>query len=208
MIRVAVVDDHPVTRRGLIAILSGVADIGVVAGVADIVAVVDAGRTVDVLIVDPYPFAEPPRLATVRASADRTAVVAWSASHDRGDVFAALKAGARGYVTKDSQDDVYLAAVRCVGAGGVFLSSTAARSRASTVAGPAAQRAMLSEREREALAYVGGGFTHQQTATRMGVSKATVDTYIGRIRTKLQVGNKAELALAALRYVDHPAVRL
>jgi two-component system, NarL family, nitrate/nitrite response regulator NarL len=57
-------------------------------------------------------------------------------------------------------------------------------------------------REQQALAYIGRGFTHQQTATRMGVSKATVDTYIGRVRSKLNLGNKAELALAALRYVE------
>jgi DNA-binding NarL/FixJ family response regulator len=62
----------------------------------------------------------------------------------------------------------------------------------------------LSPREQEALTYIARGFTHQQTATRMGVSKATVDTYIARIRTKLNLGNKAELALAALRYLSPP----
>ena len=60
---------------------------------------------------------------------------------------------------------------------------------------------MLSWRERQALSYIARGYTHQQTATRMGVSKATVDTYVGRVRTKLRLGNKAELALAALRYL-------
>ncbi len=64
------------------------------------------------------------------------------------------------------------------------------------------ERALLSEREQQALALVARGFTHQLAARRMGVSKATVDTYIGRIRVKLQVGNKAELALAALRHLD------
>jgi DNA-binding NarL/FixJ family response regulator len=56
----------------------------------------------------------------------------------------------------------------------------------------------LSQREREALGYVAAGYTHQQTATRMRVTKSTVDTFIGRIRTKLGVGNKAELAALAL----------
>jgi DNA-binding CsgD family transcriptional regulator len=58
---------------------------------------------------------------------------------------------------------------------------------------------MLSRRERETLSYIARGFTHQQTATRMGVSKATVDTYVARVRAKLNLGNKAELAIAALR---------
>ncbi|GIH15703.1 hypothetical protein Raf01_38750 [Rugosimonospora africana] len=56
----------------------------------------------------------------------------------------------------------------------------------------------LSEREREALAYVAAGYTHQQTASRMRVAKSTVDTFIARIRTKLGVGNKAELTALAL----------
>jgi DNA-binding CsgD family transcriptional regulator len=62
--------------------------------------------------------------------------------------------------------------------------------------GSAAER--LSERERETLAWIAAGYTHQQTARRMSVSKSTVDTYIARVRGKLGVGNKAELALAAV----------
>lgn len=68
----------------------------------------------------------------------------------------------------------------------------------STVAVPAAQTDLLSPREREALAYIAAGFTHQQTARRMRVSKATVDTFVLRIRTKLGVGNKAELTRLGL----------
>jgi two-component system, NarL family, nitrate/nitrite response regulator NarL len=61
---------------------------------------------------------------------------------------------------------------------------------------------VLSRREQQALAYIARGYTHQQAARRMGVSKATVDTYVGRVRTKLHLGNKAQLALAALRYLE------
>jgi DNA-binding NarL/FixJ family response regulator len=56
----------------------------------------------------------------------------------------------------------------------------------------------LSPREEQTLRYVAEGFTHSQIATRLGVSTTTVDTYIQRIRTKLGVGNKAQLALAAV----------
>jgi DNA-binding CsgD family transcriptional regulator len=56
----------------------------------------------------------------------------------------------------------------------------------------------LSRRERETLAYIGAGYTHQQTATRMAISTATVNTFVSRIRTKLGVGNKAELAQLAV----------
>jgi len=59
-------------------------------------------------------------------------------------------------------------------------------------------RDTLSQREREALSYIAAGYTHQQTATRMRVTRSTVDTFITRIRTKLGVGNKAELTMAAM----------
>jgi len=65
----------------------------------------------------------------------------------------------------------------------------------------ARSRPVLSARERETLSYIARGFTHAQTARRMRVSTATVDTYVARIRAKLQIGNKAELALAALEHV-------
>jgi DNA-binding CsgD family transcriptional regulator len=64
------------------------------------------------------------------------------------------------------------------------------------------RRPALSPRERHTLSLIARGYTHQQAATRMGISKATVDTYVARIRAKLKVGNKAELAVAALRYVE------
>jgi DNA-binding NarL/FixJ family response regulator len=63
-------------------------------------------------------------------------------------------------------------------------------------------RTSLSAREQETLAYIAHGLTHSQIAARMRVSKATVDTYVARIRGKLGLGNKAELALAALEHVQ------
>ncbi len=71
--------------------------------------------------------------------------------------------------------------------------------------------ARLSGREQEALSYIAAGFTHAQTATRMGVTKATVDTYVDRIRRKLGLGNKAELTRAALSLATaspHPPERV
>jgi DNA-binding NarL/FixJ family response regulator len=64
---------------------------------------------------------------------------------------------------------------------------------------PPDPRALLSPREEQALDLIARGYTHAQAATRMGVTKATVDTYVERIRAKLQVGNKAELTRAALQ---------
>jgi two-component system, NarL family, nitrate/nitrite response regulator NarL len=204
MIRVAIVDTHPVARRGLMAILSTVPDVDVVALAADPAGLWRTGlESVDVVVGDPYPLGEPAWLPAIRDLTARVAVLVVSASRDPADAAAAMQAGARGYLTKHTRDEGYVAAIRAVAAGGVYLG----QSLVGVPGGPnGASRVpplpVLSDREQEALAYIGRGFTHQQTARRMGVSKATVDTYIGRIRTKLRVGNKAELALAALRYVE------
>lgn len=60
--------------------------------------------------------------------------------------------------------------------------------------------ASLSERERQVLLCIGDGYTHDQTARRLGISTHTVDTYVKRVRSKLGLGNKAELARAAIYY--------
>ena len=205
MIRVIVIDDQPVARRGLMWILSGAADIDVVAEAADPASVVGDNVAADVVVCDPFPAGAARRLGAVRELSARAAVLVWSASRDATDVFAAMRAGAKGYLTKAAEDHTYLSAVRRVASGGVYLPAPwVGLTRPSRARDLTATRIVLSEREREALAYVGRGFTHAQTARRMGVSKATVDTYIGRVRAKLRVGNKAELALAALQYVGHP----
>src|SRR5258706_2031503 len=106
MIRVAIVDDHPVARHGLTAILSAVPERQVVAAVADRARLPLAGA-VDVVVCDPYPFREPPRLEVVRELAAWVAVLVMSASQDSADLLAAMQAGARGYVTKHAGDEVY-----------------------------------------------------------------------------------------------------
>ncbi len=136
---------------------------------------------------------------------------------------AAMDAGAAGYVCKQADRDVYLAGVRSVVSGGIYVycpsrgggaampvmvgqvlagTSAAGGSTSRAVPPRTGTRPTLSDREQQTLAHVGAGFTHCQTARRMGVSKATVDTYTARIRGKLLLGNKAGLALAALRYVE------
>jgi DNA-binding NarL/FixJ family response regulator len=209
VLRVAIVDDHPVARYGLAAILSTVPDLEVVATVAACaeLPVTDTGTVAaDLVIIDLYLVGGRPALADItRLSAQRPVLVV-SASRAPADVLAAMQAGASGYLTKHATGDAYVTAIREVVGGGFYLSAQLADllHAATDAPRPPVGRDELSRREQEALAYIARGFTHQQTATRMGVSKATVDTYIARIRTKLGLGNKAELALAALRYLSPP----
>jgi DNA-binding NarL/FixJ family response regulator len=209
VLRVAIVDDHPVARHGLATILAPADDLEIVAAVAACAELPtdDSGAVAaDLVILDLYLADGRPALADITRLSGQRPVLVVSASRAPADVLAAMQAGASGYLTKHAAEDAYLTAIRSLSAGGFYLSAQLADllQAATETRRPAAEREQLSPREQEALAYIARGFTHSQTATRMGVSKATVDTYIARIRTKLSLGNKAELALAALRYLTPP----
>jgi two-component system, NarL family, nitrate/nitrite response regulator NarL len=204
--RVAAIDDHPVARYGLAAILGAAPDTQVVAVVADPAELPrDAHGAVaaDVVVVDLYLTDKTPSLDLIAELSASVPVLVVSASQEPADVLAAMQAGASGYLTKRAAESHYRAALRTVHDGGFHLSAQLADLIQAATQGisPATAPTELSAREREVLAYIARGFTHQQAATRMGVSTATVNTYVVRIRAKLRLGNKAELTLAALRYL-------
>jgi DNA-binding NarL/FixJ family response regulator len=209
MLRIAVVDDHPVARHGMANILDPVPDLQVVAAVDGVAALPrdEGGRlAVDLVLLDLYLGDGHPALSAISELSETVPVLVVSASRAPADVLRAMQAGASGYLTKHATEEAYVTAIRSIASGGFYFSPQLADlvQAATQDRPPAASPEQLSLREQEALAYIARGFTHQQTATRMGVSKSTVDTYIARIRTKLNLGNKAELALAALRYLSPP----
>jgi DNA-binding NarL/FixJ family response regulator len=199
VIRVLVVDDHHVTRYGVEHLLASDADLEVVASVATLdgaVAALDQG--VDVVVLDLYLGVPEPALDAVARLSAAHRVLVMSASASRPDVLAALRSGADGYLTKDTDDAEFLDGVRTVAGGGFCLSSSVAdvleaHLETQPVPGPE-----LSAREAEALGWIARGFTHAQTAQRMGISASTVDSYVERIRRKLGLGNKAELTAKAI----------
>ncbi|MGH3217148.1 MAG: response regulator transcription factor [Streptosporangiaceae bacterium] len=107
-----------------------------------------------------------------------------------------LRAGAMGVVSKAETGDIIVHALQMVASGKRLdsaktkLASTAERTQLAVL--------QLSEREEQVLRQIAHGLTHGQIATRLGISRHTVDTYVKRIRSKLGVGNKAELTRAAL----------
>jgi DNA-binding NarL/FixJ family response regulator len=204
MLRIAIVDDHPVARHGIAAILGAFDDLQVSCSVSapeELPRTVDGKVDADVVLLDLYQADGKPALPAIRDLSAHVPVLIVSASRAPADVLAAMQAGASGYLTKHASEEAYASGIRSVAAGGFYLSAQLADLiQAATLGKPAVRpREELSPREQEALGFIAQGFTHQQTANRMGVSKATVDTYVARIRTKLQLGNKAELVLAALR---------
>jgi two-component system, NarL family, nitrate/nitrite response regulator NarL len=208
MIRVAIVDDHPIACRGVQQVLteSGRIDVVVCAACpADLdTALTGTDPYPDVIILDLYCVGDQPCLEAVAGLSAITRVLVMSASGHPDDVLNAINVGAAGYVTKQASTQMFVAAVESVAAGGFALSAQLAdilqaAMRPTDGGDRAGGAAQLSPREDQTLEMIARGLTHSQVATRLGVSRATVDTYVERIRAKLQVGNKAELTRAALQ---------
>ncbi|MBA2894842.1 LuxR C-terminal-related transcriptional regulator [Nonomuraea soli] len=204
MIKIAVVDDHDLIRHGLEHILRGTGEFEVVASGRD-VSVLDGRAEPDVLILDLYLGVDEPCLTAIAELAPLYNVLVISASAKPGDLVRAIRAGARGYVTKSDPAELMATALRTVAARGFYLSAGLADILHAQLAAPApdpAPAVRLAPREEETLAYIAQGFTYDQIARRMGIKKSTVDTHIERIRRKLQVDNKAQLIAAALRRIE------
>jgi DNA-binding NarL/FixJ family response regulator len=199
VIRVAIVDDHPVARCGMEHILDSSPGLEVAFAAASLDEFGAHAGTPDVVILDMY--LDHGRLSTaeIAAMTQICPALVVSASARQQDVLAAIRAGASGYLVKTSAVEAFAEAVRTVAAGGFYISSQLADLIDTSAAGDRdGQPICLAPREREALSLIAQGFTQSQAATRMRISPATIDTYIKRIRRKLGPGNKAELTRRAI----------
>jgi DNA-binding NarL/FixJ family response regulator len=202
MIRVAIVDDHPLARRGVAHMLAETNRIAVIGSAGDPQTLADVlvgHDPPDVILLDLY-LADMPCVDAIAALSARARVLVMSASGRSEDVLGAIRAGASGYLTKQSDAEVFVAAVETVAVGGFALSPHLADIIQAELLHPrpAMPAGGLSPREQQTLDLIADGYTHSQIATRMAVTKATVDTYVERIRAKLQLGNKAQLTQAAI----------
>ncbi|MCO5990671.1 response regulator transcription factor [Actinoallomurus spadix] len=200
LIHVAVIDDHPIARCGVEHALETVADMTVVASVAEVAELqrlLAGGLEVDVAVLDLYPGGGTPAIDAVAGLA-ATRVLIMSTSARPPDVLAAVRAGANGYLTKRCDTSVLIAGLRIVAGGGFLLCDELSDVAHALIAASDTSRPRLSPREDQTLRMLARGLTHSQIATQLGVRKSTVDTYVERIRAKLGVGNKAELARAAI----------
>jgi DNA-binding NarL/FixJ family response regulator len=199
-VRIAIVDDHPVARCGMEHIFDLSPGIEV-ASVRASLAELSSQAAPDVVILDLYLGHGRLSPAEIAAVTRTCPVLVVSASARRQDVLAAIRAGASGYILKTAAVEAFAEAVRAVAAGGFYVSSQLA-DLIDTHAADAAdgEPICLAPREREALSLIAQGFTQSQAASRMGISPATIDTYIKRIRHKLGPGNKADLTRRAIEF--------
>jgi two-component system, NarL family, response regulator NreC len=208
-LRLLIGDDHRLVRHGLRKILETRPDWEVVAEVGDGREAVARAAELqpDVAILD----IGMPLLNGIDAAhqvvqkSPQTRVLMLSMHDDEAYVARALKAGATGYLLKDSADTDLLNGVAAVAAGHSFFSPAVARRllddyvRRVSQADPSDRYALLSPREREIFQLVAEGRTNREAAEILDISAATVETHRARILQKLEIHNTAELVLYAVR---------
>ncbi|TFV86247.1 response regulator transcription factor [Blastococcus sp. CT_GayMR16] len=198
MIRVLVVDDHPIVRQGLSSLLGTVTDMSVVgsAGDGETAVRLAVQHRPDVVLMDLNLPGVPGLEATRRIGreAPEAAVLVLTMVDDDDTVLAALRVGARGYVLKGAGQDELLGAIRTVASGGAVFGAGAAR---AVLAGPPPRDAAgrLTEREAEILALVADGRSNPEIAHELGLSLKTVQNHVSRILPKLQVRDRTQAAL-------------
>ena len=208
--RVLIVDDHPVFRDGLAALLRSKPDFEVVGLVADGGEAVDFVRATptDVVLMD----LNLPTMSGVEATAsinalpDGPGVLVLTMVDDDDTVIAAMRAGARGYVLKGADGDEIASALRTVASGGaVFGAGVALHVLAlssTPKAEPGSDPSGLTDREREVLEMLANGSSNAQIARSLGLSLKTIQNYVSRILDKLQVSDRTQAALRAQRERD------
>lgn len=199
-ISVLVVDDHPLFRDGLAALLDSVPGLLVAGTAADGAAAVDEAARCqpDVVVMD----VQMPVLDGVEATrrivetSPSTGVVVLTMSEDDDTVFAAVRAGARGYLLKGAEQDEVVRAIRTVDGGGAVFGPALAVRIASFFAAerpaPAVPFPQLTGREREVLDLVAAGRSNGQIAAALYLSPKTVRNNVSNVLAKLQAADRAE----------------
>lgn len=202
MIKLVLVDDHLVVRRGLKSYLGSFADI-------EVVGEAESGEEAlaqletwlpDVVLMDllmPGGMDGLQATAQIRAIAPNTRVVVLTAYTDEARVVAALRAGAIGYIRKDAEPQVLLDAVRAAARGQSMLDPRIAGAVLQELVGGVNME--LTEREVQVLKLLAHGQTNRQIASSLTVSEETVKTHVGNILSKLQMAHRTQAVVMALK---------
>ena len=217
MIRVVIADDEPLVRSGLAVLLRHEPGFDVVGLAADGLAALALVREQhpDVVLMDirmpgidgleaTRRLVEDPRTSTTRV------LILTTFDHDE-NVYAALRAGASGFLPKDTEPDRLLEAIRVVASGDSLLAPRATRQlieefrRSSRAVSPAKELGTLTKREVEVLAAVAAGMSNAEIAAHLFITYATAKTHVSRLLTKLGARDRAQLVIAAYEHgVVHP----
>jgi NarL family two-component system response regulator LiaR len=202
-IRVLVVDDHAMIRRGLATFLKVFNDLELAGEAASGQEAVQlcAKLQPDVVLMDMVMPDMDGATATrlIRKQSPSVQVLALTSFKEEILVQSALQAGAIGYLLKDLSADELAQAIRAAHAGRATLSPEAAQVLVHAASHPAAPGVDLTEREREVLALMVEGLNNTQIAARLSVSPSTVKSHVSNILSKLGVASRTEAVTLALR---------
>jgi DNA-binding NarL/FixJ family response regulator len=203
-LRVLVVEDHPLFRKGVVALLESAEDLAVAGTAVSGEDAVQRARELrpDVVLMD----LQLPGISGIEATRaivttdPGVRVLVLSLFEDDDSVFLALRAGARGYVLKDADEEELTGAIRAVGRGeAIFSRAIAGRVLAFFAQPREAPKVFpdLTDREREILALIAQGHPNPSIARRLSLSPKTVANYVSAIFAKLQVADRAEAMIRA-----------
>jgi DNA-binding NarL/FixJ family response regulator len=208
-IRVLLADDQTTVRAGFRLLIESTDDMHVVGEVADGASAVEAARATipDVVLMDIRMPGVDGIEATRRITQDPAlsgvhVLILTTFEHDEY-IFGALRAGAGGFLLKDTDPDELLDAIRVVAAGegllgrgltGRVIKEFAAQPQRAE---PGGELDVLSDREREVLMQIAVGLTNEEIAARLHLSPATAKTYVHRIMTKLRARDRVQLVIFA-----------
>ena len=200
MIRILVVDDHPVVREGLVALLEDEPDFQVAGSVGSAEEALTLGAELrpDVILLDlELPGMDGveaiPRLAATTPAARILVLTAYDTDER---VLGSVKAGARGYLLKGASGREIAQAIRAVHAGESYLASRVAAKVLTQVRAPR-RSTSLSARERTVVRLVADGLSSKQIARRLSISERTVKFHISSIMNKLGADNRAQAVAKA-----------
>jgi DNA-binding NarL/FixJ family response regulator len=208
-VRVLVADDHPFFRDGLRVMLEATPDTELVGEATDGEEAIALAHTLgtDVILMD----LRMPGMGGIEATRKilgenpQVGILVVTMIEDDDSVFAAMRAGARGYLLKGADKDDMLLAIRAVGRGEAIFGPGIARRLMRYFAGHAAMPTQasrmvfpeLTDREREILGLIAAGRNNQDIATQLFLSLKTVRNYVSNIFTKLQVADRAQAMIRA-----------
>jgi DNA-binding NarL/FixJ family response regulator len=206
ILRVLIVDDHPLFRKGMRTLLDSMPDIEVAGEATSGAEAVEKGLALkpDLILMD-LQMPEGGGLEATRritASDPQIHILVVTLFEDDDSVFAALRAGARGYILKDADEEEMMRAIRAIGKGEAIFSPAIAARLMDYFAGTqkTAEPEIfpeLTDREREILQLIARGKSNAAIAEQLTISLKTVRNHVSNIYNKLQVADRAQAAIRA-----------